>query len=234
MPAVLGVVALVWQLATLPSMAPSGQTRLRTLVDVFRRSRIGLAMLSVLPVVAGQYAIFTYLRPFLENVTGVGVWGSPPSCWRSAWVGFAGSSRAGQLIERSMHLTLGLAPLAMSVLVAGLVLVGSDPLATTALVALWGFAGATVPVGWQAWIGRTVPDEAEVGGGLLVAAIQLAMSVGAAAGGLVFDASVPLVMFATSSAVMLAGAIVIFAGLRSQPLRSVGVEAGGVQEHASV
>lgn len=130
--------------------------------------------------------------------------------------GFVGSSLAGRLIERSMYLTLGLAPLAMSGLVAGLVLVGSAPLATTAFVALWGFAGATVPVGWQAWIARTVPDEAEVGGGLLVAAIQLAMSVGAAAGGLVFDASGPVVVFATSSAVMLVGASVIFTGLRTR------------------
>ena len=220
-PAVLGVVALVWQFATLPRMAPSGQTRLRTLVDVFRRPRVGLAMTSVLLVIVGQYAVFTYLRPFLETVTGVGVGGLSAILLAFGVAGFVGSSLAGRLIERSMYLTLGLAPLAMSLLVAGLVLVGSAPLATTALVALWGFAGATVPVGWQAWIARTVPDEAEVGGGLLVAAIQLAMSVGAAAGGLVFDASGPVVVFAASSAVMLVGAIVIFAGLRTRATHSV-------------
>ncbi|MDP5451058.1 hypothetical protein H0B47_21360 [Pseudomonas aeruginosa] len=66
---------------------------------------------------------------------------------------------------------------------------GQAPLADGLLVALWGMAFGTVPVTWSTWITVTVPDEAESGGGLLVATIQLSIAVGAAAGGAVFDAS---------------------------------------------
>jgi predicted MFS family arabinose efflux permease len=54
-------------------------------------------------------------------------------------------------------------------------------------VALCGLAFGAVPVAWSTWLTRTVPDQAESAGGLLVAAIQLAITVGAAAGGAIFD-----------------------------------------------
>ncbi|MSE19552.1 MFS transporter, partial [Pantoea agglomerans] len=54
-------------------------------------------------------------------------------------------------------------------------------------VAIWGMAFGSMPTGWSTWISRAVPDDAESGGGLLVATIQLAITVGAAAGGWMFD-----------------------------------------------
>jgi hypothetical protein len=69
----------------------------------------------------------------------------------------------------------------------GLVLLGSLPLAAAIMVALCGLAFGAVPVAWSTWLTRTVPDQAESAGGLLVAAIQLAIAVGAAAGGAIFD-----------------------------------------------
>ena len=44
-----------------------------------------------------------------------------------------------------------------------------------------------MPVAWSTWLTRTVPDEAESAGGLLVAAVQLAIMVGAAGGGAIYD-----------------------------------------------
>lgn len=75
MAALLGLLALAGQFFTLPRMAPSGQTRLRTLFDVLMRPRVGLGMLAAALVFTGHFAFFTYIRPFLETVTGVGVTG---------------------------------------------------------------------------------------------------------------------------------------------------------------
>ena len=55
------------------------------------------------------------------------------------------------------------------------------------VAARWGFAFGTVPAGWSTWLTKAVPDEAESGGGLLVMAIQIAMTLGAAVGGVIFD-----------------------------------------------
>lgn len=69
----LGLVALVAQVLTLPRMAPNGHTSLRTLGEVTARPGVGLGMVSIILVFTGHFALFTYVRPFLETVTGVGV-----------------------------------------------------------------------------------------------------------------------------------------------------------------
>jgi predicted MFS family arabinose efflux permease len=74
---------------------------------------------------------------------------------------------------------------------AGLLLasgIGGLP-AEALLVALWGMAFGGVPVAWSTWLSRSVPDEPESGGGLIVAAVQLAIATGAASGGAIFDLS---------------------------------------------
>ncbi|MNV71867.1 Purine ribonucleoside efflux pump NepI [compost metagenome] len=43
------------------------------------------------------------------------------------------------------------------------------------------------PVGWFTWLARTLPEDAEAGGGLMVAVIQLAITLGATVGGLLYD-----------------------------------------------
>ncbi|PPC75009.1 MFS transporter, partial [Pokkaliibacter plantistimulans] len=42
-------------------------------------------------------------------------------------------------------------------------------------------------VGWWSWVARTMPDNAEAGGGLMVAVVQLSIALGSTIGGLFFD-----------------------------------------------
>src|SRR5690606_3975546 len=73
--AALGALAFAVQFATLPSMPPRERARAGTLIDLISRRRIALAMLAVLLVFTGHMSLFTYIRPFLEGITGVGVAG---------------------------------------------------------------------------------------------------------------------------------------------------------------
>ena len=59
---------------------------------------------------------------------------------------------------------------------------------SSVLLVLWGFFGTAAPVGWGTWLARVMHDDAEAGGGLQVAVIQFAIMIGAAGGGLMFDA----------------------------------------------
>ncbi len=85
------------------------------------------------------------------------------------------------------------------------------------MVALWGLAFGAVPVAWSTWITRVVPDEAESGGGLIVASIQLAIALGAAIGGVMFDISGVLGVFATAGTLLLAAAALVLVGVRTRP-----------------
>lgn len=213
----LGVLALAWQWFTLPRMAPSGHTRLGTLVDVLRRPGIALGMLAVILVFTGHFAFFTYLRPFLETVTGVGVNGLSAILLGFGVANFIGTSAAGFMLERNLRLTLALMPLLMGTLGLALAGAGSAPFADAVMVALWGFAFGTVPVGWSTWITRRVPDEAESAGGLIVAAVQLAITLGAAAGGAVFDMRGALGVFTGSGLALLLATLLVLWGLRGRP-----------------
>ena len=62
------------------------------------------------------------------------------------------------------------------------------------------------PVGWWSWIAGTMPDDAEAGGGLMVAVVQLAIALGATAGGVLFDAAGHRSTFAVSSLLLLLAA----------------------------
>ncbi|TSJ64057.1 MFS transporter [Starkeya sp. 3C] len=214
--AALAVVTLVAQFATLPKMAPSGTARLRTLVDVLRRPGIAIGVLCAMLVFTGHFAFFTYIRPYLETVTGVGISAVSGILLGFGVANFAGTLLAGPLLERSLRLTLVAMPLLMGALGLGLVTLQGTPGLDSVLIALWGLAFGAVPVAWSTWLTRTVPDQAETAGGLLVAAVQFAISLGAAGGGLIFDLDGVSSVFAASSAVLLAATLIILVGVRSR------------------
>ena len=209
----IGVVALALQAATLPRLADLGTARLGTLVDVLRRPGIGLGIACVVLVFSGHFGLFTYVRPFLESLGGTGVEGIAVTLMGFGLANFAGTLLAGVLLERSLRLTLALMPLLIAA--AGLGLAGLHaglPL-EVALVALWGLAFGTIPVAWSTWLARAVPDEAESGGGLIVAAVQLAITFGAAGGGAIYALAGVAGVFVTGGALMLATTAIIFAAL---------------------
>ncbi|MCT7373697.1 MFS transporter [Chelativorans salis] len=198
----LGVLAFAVQFATLPDLPSRGQSRFGTLIEVLSRRTVGLAMAAILLVFVGHFAFFTYIRPFLETVTGVGVAGISAILLAFGIANLLGNYVGAFLLERSMRLTLAIMPLTMGTLALSLSTLGGNVAADAAMVALWGLAFGAVPVAWSTWITRAVPDEAESAGGLFVAAINFAIATGAAAGGLIFDVSGVETVFLTSGVVL--------------------------------
>jgi predicted MFS family arabinose efflux permease len=212
---VLALLALVWQAVALPTMPARGRTRLATMVHLLQHPQVRLGMLGVLLAFGGHFAFFTYLRPFLEGVTHVGVRELSGILLGSGIASVVGTSLAGAVVAWNLRLTLVLMPLLMSVLAAGLMVFGSIPLVTAVLVALWGLAFSIIPVGWSTWLTRTVPDKAESGGGLFVATTQLAITLGAAAGGIIIDYNGAVGVVVVSGIVLLLSSLVTALGLRA-------------------
>jgi predicted MFS family arabinose efflux permease len=104
----------------------------------------------------------------------------------------------------------------MAAIALALIALGSAPFATAVLLAGWGLIGTAAPVAWWTWLSRTMPHEAEAGGGLMVAAIQLAITLGAAIGGLLFDSIGYESTFAVSAAMLVASALIAVAAGRTR------------------
>ena len=187
-------------------MPSLGSARLGTLVEVLKRPGVAVGILCAMFLFIGHFAFFTYLRPFLEFTTGAGV-----AMISSALFGFGLAnlfgSALGFMLERSLRASLASMPLVLAVLAGFLATFTSTLSMDFVVVALWGMAFGAVPVAWSTWLTRTVPDEAESAGGLLVAAIQLAIAIGAAGGGMIYDFRGATAVFGASSLVLFVAAV---------------------------
>lgn len=213
----IGLLALSWQVMALPKMSSNHSGSGSSIFSLVRRPGMQTALLAIILLFSGHFAFFTYLRPFLESVTGVGVNGLSAILLGFGVANFAGTLIAGVLLERNLHRSLIAMPLAMGLMGVGLVAMGPAPMVDAVLVALWGMAFGAVPVGWSTWLTRTLPDEAESGGGLLVASIQLAITIGAAAGGVIFNITGAKGVFMGSAVALLIATLTVYAALRSRP-----------------
>lgn len=214
----LGLVALVMQALTLPRLEPTGAAHLRTLAEVLARPGIALGFAAATLVFGGHFAFFTYLRPYLEAGTGAGIEAVSSILLGFGLANFIGTLLAGILIARSLRMALTLMPLALGVIALAIATTSPSLTEAALLVAVWGFVFGAIPVSWSTWLARTIPDEAESAGGLLVASIQFAIAMGAAVGGLVFDANGAEGVFALSGIVLLAAAAGILLGVKPRPV----------------
>lgn len=64
------------------------------------------------------------------------------------------------------------------------------------------------PVGWWTWLARTLRDDAEAGGGVMVAIVQLAIASGATLGGVLYDLDGYRATFESSAAILLMATVV--------------------------
>lgn len=69
----IGVAGLVWQLVVLPRMPPARDVSMHRMFGLLRGRAFAVGMVATTLASMGQFALFTYLRPYLEDVTGLEV-----------------------------------------------------------------------------------------------------------------------------------------------------------------
>ncbi|WP_085747370.1 MFS transporter [Pseudomonas sp. R45(2017)] len=203
----VAVLAAVWLLISLPSFKAERQAGSGNVLRLMKQLPVALGMVAVSVFFMGQFMLFTYLRPFLEGVTGVSVSTLSLMLLGLGLAGFIGTFLIERFMGRGLYRTLTAIPLIMAVIALALVSFGKSPVLTAVLLGLWGLVATAAPVGWWTWLAQTLPDDAEAGGGLLVAIVQLAIAGGAIIGGLAFDLSGYKATFELSAAVLVAASV---------------------------
>lgn len=215
----LAAVTLACQYFSLPNMPSRERANGVAAFKVLRRPQVPLGMLAVALFFMGQFALFTYLRPFLETVTAVDVTSLSLILLGLGLAGLAGTYAIGFALKRTLYGLLIATPLAMALIAGGLIALGSSPASVAILLIGWGLIGTAAPVAWWTWVSKVLPGEAEAGGGLMVAVIQLAITLGAALGGTLFDGWGYQATFFASAALLVSSALI--AALASRAPRPV-------------
>jgi predicted MFS family arabinose efflux permease len=183
----IGIAGLLWQLAVIPRMAPDRHVAVTAMLGLFRNRIVALGMLATALAFMGQFALSTYLRPYLENVTGLDVNALSLALLGLGLGGLAGTAIVGFVLRRHLTMVLIGLPVVLAGLAVLLVLFGQVALVVAPVLIVWGIFTTPIPVAWGTWMTRVIPGELEAGGGLQVALIQGAITAGAFLGGLLFD-----------------------------------------------
>lgn len=218
----VALIAFLWQAVSLPSMpAQKNNARISSVFRLLRSPLVALGMAGCGLFFMGQFALFTYLRPFLETVTHVSAGGLSLMLLILGVAGFIGTLVIGYFLKAGFYRTLALIPVLMALIAVLLMSLGHQTQLVAVLLGLWGLVATAAPVGWWTWVARTLPDNAEAGGGLMVAIVQLSIALGSTLGGLMYDGFGYTHAFALSALLLLVAAALTGFTSRSDHHRAV-------------
>jgi predicted MFS family arabinose efflux permease len=208
----VAIVAFIWQCFSLPNMEANKDRQSHSAIfQLFRRPIVSIGLLACGLFFIGQFALFTYVRPFLETVPQVDISTLSLILFIIGVAGFVGTLVIGTFLKAGFYQTLVAIPLIMACITGMLMLTGHNVGVVASLLGLWGLVATAAPTGWWTWLARTLPNDAEAGGGLMVAVVQLSIALGSTAGGIVFDHSGWQSTFSLSGVLLLcAGALTLF------------------------
>ena len=200
----VALLALAWQWFSLPSMPAAPRVAASGNVFKLLRNRlVALGMLAVGMFFMGQFVLFTYVRPFLESVTRVGLPTLSMILLVIGLAGVVGTALIGTFLRRGLYRTLVAIPLLMAVIALCLVAFGGAVAPVFVLLGLWGMLATAAPTGWWSWLAQVLPGDAEAGGGLMVAVVQLCIACGSTVGGILADGHGLRATFMASAALLL-------------------------------
>ncbi|TCK01172.1 MFS transporter [Nocardia alba] len=167
----------------LPPIAPSKGIGFGALGSALRAPGVTLGLVSMVAVVAGHFAGYTYIRPALAELLGAGPAVIPILLALFGIGGLLGNFVLGALADRHLGALLLVVPTAIGLSLLAIIASATfAPLAYLAVV-VWGVAFGGILNLVQVWVSRVLPDRLEAGSGLVVGGFQLAIILGSAVGG---------------------------------------------------
>ena len=184
---VVGLLVLLTQMILLPKLPPEKAITFRQLPELLRVSKARLGILATVLVFLGQFSAYTYITPFLSQVTHLGATTISSLLLAYGAAGFFGNLIGGALVARSVRTSLIVTGITLGVAMGALPLLGANAWTATALVVLWGVGFGMMPISVQTWIFQAAPHAMESGGAVFVSIVQIALASGALVGGMAVD-----------------------------------------------
>lgn len=217
--AALAAVTLAALWALLPPLPPEETTRPAALRVLLGRTGIRSALLVTFLIVLAHFGTYTYLTPFLADVTRLDPSLTPTFLLVYGVAGIAGNFAGGSAVARFPRASFATATGGIAAATLLLPLLGHRPAAVIALLVLWGFAYGAVPVCSQTWFANAAPDAPGAASVLFTASFQATLSAGALTGGVLVDRTSPATVMALGGATALLATLAI--AVRPSDLRRI-------------
>ncbi|MBX7468749.1 MFS transporter [Streptomyces sp. MAG02] len=185
----LALVVLVALAVLLPPLPAEQDVRLGGVLRLFGEPKVRTGLGVVALLVTGHFAAYTYVRPALEEVSGVSAGMIGTLLLMYGVAGVAGNFAAGAGAGRSPRSTLLVISSVLAATVLLVPVLGGSALTAGVLLAVWGLSYGGVSVSTQTWLLASAPRTREAVSSLFVGVFNGAIALGALAGGLAADAA---------------------------------------------
>ncbi|SOR81798.1 MULTISPECIES: MFS transporter [Streptomyces] len=184
--AVAGALALA-----LPPLPPERPVRLGTFPALLRTPVVSGGLLATALLVTGHFTAYTYVRPVLERVPGLGAGTISTLLLGYGLAGVAGTFAGGWLAARDPRRALLVIAAGLGTVVLLMVPAAGSLAASTLLLVVWGLVYGGVSVSAQNWLSAAAPRAREAGSALFAGVFNTGIALGAFTGGRVADALGP-------------------------------------------
>jgi len=191
---VLTVGVLVMLLLFVPPLPPVQATRLGVLNGMLRGTNTRFALLLTFLVVLAHFGTYTYMTPFLEQVTHASGGLITTFLLLYGAAGILGNFLGGAWVARYPRTVFGLAAALIAAVTLLLPALGRWEAGAVMLLIVWGIAYGAVPVASQTWFSKAAPHAPEAASVLFTASFQATISIGALVGGVLLDRTSPSVV----------------------------------------
>ncbi|QFY76936.1 MFS transporter [Alcaligenes faecalis] len=186
--AVLSALVLIFHLAVIPPLSVTRSTTWRQFAEQFGNRQLWFGLLLTLILVAGHFSAFTFVRPLLLSVSGIGSEWIGALLFAYGVAGIAGNFLIGISAAQRTEASLMAIALGLSITALLFLTVGASPLGGGAILLLWGLAYGGVSVGLMSWMMKAAANAVEVATALYVAVFNIGIALGSWLGGQTVDA----------------------------------------------
>lgn len=177
---------LALHLAVIPALPVTGSVTLRQFGEQLANRKLQVGLLLTLALVAGHFMVFTFVRPLLVSVSGFDTQWVGALLFAFGFAGIVGNFLAGVIAAQRTAQTLMAISSGLLLTPALFLIVGDSNLGGIVLL-VWGLAYGGVSVGLMTWMMKAAPRAMEIATALYVGVFNVAIALGAWAGGLVLD-----------------------------------------------
>ncbi len=190
--------------------------------------RFALVLVTTVLGVAGFFTIFTYTSTFMTEVAGMSAALLGPLLLARGLADFGGIAAGGYLSDRNQRLAVILPAALLAVVLAGMYVLGTNPVATATAIVLTGVAMGALTPALQNRVMEFAPGSTDTASALNSIAYNVGIALGSSLGGLtlsqVGDRGIALTGTVLAAAALLTALVTPGVARRAEP---AGERAGG-------
>jgi predicted MFS family arabinose efflux permease len=184
---VLAIVCFVLQLVFLPALKMKEGVSVRDFFGLLKDSKVRAIFLTVIFIVAGQYAGYTFVTPYLEQITHLATAIVSVLLFAYGVATVIGNFVGGALAGRNLHRTIVVTVWIFVLSLAAIAAFATTPFFAGFALLVWALSWGMAPVGTQLWLYNATLHAPEAAQAMNTSVFQLSIGLGSLAGGIAVD-----------------------------------------------